>query len=68
MPHPSRRVVAMVSGDGHRVEQILLQRSLRRPPRAYLRITWRGWFVADVPSVAEVSQHVDLASLAPLEQ
>ena len=53
-----------VSADGFRVEQILVQRSLRRPPRPYLRVTWRGWFVADCATIFEVSKHVDLATLA----
>jgi hypothetical protein len=56
----------MVSADGYRVEPILVQRSLRRPARAALRITWRGYFVADVHTVAEVGEHVDLASLEPV--
>jgi hypothetical protein len=33
---------AMVSPDGYRVERILVQRSLRRPPPLHLRVTWRG--------------------------
>ena len=51
---------AMVSADGYRVEPILVQRSLRRPPRAALRITWRGYFMADCATVTEVAEHVDL--------
>lgn len=61
-PHPTR-FRAMVSAD--RVEQILVQRSLRRPPRPALRITWRGTWIADCGTVYEVSEHVDLASLEP---
>jgi hypothetical protein len=45
-PHPTR-FRAMVGADGYRVEQILVQRSLRRPPRPALRITWRGRRIAD---------------------
>lgn len=55
--------LAMVTADGHRVEPVLLQRSLRRPPRPALRITFRGYFVADVHTVSEVAEYVDLASL-----
>ena len=58
---------AMVSADGYRVERILLQRSLRRPPRAYLRVTWRGRWIADCASPAQVAKHVDLASLTDEE-
>jgi hypothetical protein len=39
----------MVSRDGYRVEPVMLQRSLRRPPRQFLRVTWRGYFVSDAP-------------------
>ena len=56
----------MVSADGHRIEPILLQRSLRRPPRAALRITFRGFYVADVETVHEVAELVDLAVLEPV--
>ena len=59
MPPPS----AMASADGHRVELIEVQLSLRRPPRPYLRVTWRGYHVADCSSVAEVAAYVELASL-----
>ncbi len=57
---------AMVSADGYRVEPILIQRSLRRPPRPALRITWRGYHVADCETVHEVSEHVDLEALEPV--
>ena len=60
------RVRAMVSADGFRVEQIVVQRSLRRPPRPALRITWRGYFVADCSTVLEVGQHVALETLEPV--
>ena len=62
-----RRLVAMVSPDGVKVEQILVQRSLRRPPRQMLRVTHRGRWIADCTSVFEVSEFVDLASLHPVE-
>ena len=60
-----RQCRAMVSADGYRVEQITVQRSLRRPPRQALRITWRGYYVADCTTVLEAAEHVDLASLEP---
>jgi hypothetical protein len=58
-------VDVMVSPDGHRVEQVLVQRSLRRPPKAYLRVRHGTYFVADCATVAEVAQLVDPASLEP---
>ena len=54
---------AMVSADGYRIEPILIQRSLQRPPRAALRVTWRGRWIADCATVQEVATHVDLGSL-----
>jgi hypothetical protein len=57
------RCHAMVSADGYRIEPILAQRSLRRPPRPALRVTWRGYFLADCPTVAEVAALVGLATL-----
>jgi hypothetical protein len=58
-------VDVMVSPDGHRVERVLVQRSLRRPPKAYLRVRHGSYFVVDCATVAEVAQPVDLASLEP---
>jgi hypothetical protein len=55
---------AMVSPDGYRVELIEVQRSLSRPPRPRLRVTWRGFWIADCRSVPEVARYVDLATLA----
>jgi len=55
---------AMVSPDGYRVERILVQRSLRRPPRPHLRVTWRGHWIADCRTAAEVARYVDLATLS----
>ena len=66
MRRDTARCRAMVSGDGYRVEPILEQRSLRRPPRAALRITSRGTWIADCATVYEVEQHVDLATLEPM--
>ena len=54
---------AFTSPDGHRVELVLLQRSLRRSPRPSLRVTWRGYFLADCATVAEVAALVDLSTL-----
>jgi hypothetical protein len=53
----------MVTAEGHRVEQILMQRSLRRPAVPYLRVTWRGYWIGDCTSPAEVAELVDLAHL-----
>jgi hypothetical protein len=43
-----------------------VQRSLRRPPRPALWITWRGNFVADCATAPEVGEHVDLTLLEPV--
>jgi hypothetical protein len=53
----------MFSPDGFRVEAILVQTSLRRPPRARLRVTQRGYWIADCASPWQVGQLVDLATL-----
>ena len=53
----------MVAPGGYRVEQILLQRDLRRPPVPYLRVTRLGYWIDDCRTVAEVATHVDLAEL-----
>jgi hypothetical protein len=55
---------AMINSDGYRVERVVIQRSLRRPPRPYLRVTWRGQFIADCRSVAEVARYVDVSTLS----
>jgi hypothetical protein len=55
----------MVSPDGHRVEQVLVQWSLSRPPRAMLRVRHGTYYVADCSTVEEVAQYVDPASLVP---
>jgi hypothetical protein len=55
--------MAMVSPDRYRVEQITVQRSLRRTPRPNLRVTWRGFWIADCASVYQVSCYVALATL-----
>jgi hypothetical protein len=57
----------MVSADGYRIEQISLQRSLRRPAVSYLRVTWRGYFIADCRSPVEVARYVDLCTLEVAE-
>ena len=62
----SPRCRAMVSADGYRVEPVLVQRSLRRPPRPALRITFRKYHIADVETAHEVIEYVDLASLEPV--
>jgi hypothetical protein len=58
-------VDAMVSSEGHRVEQVLVQRSLTRPPKAYLRVRRDTYFVQDCVTVEEVARLVDLAILVP---
>jgi len=55
----------MVSPDGHRVEQVLVQRHLDRPPKPMLRVRRGTYYVADCATVAEVAKYVDLASLVP---
>ena len=55
----------LVSPDGHRVERILVQRSLSRPPQEMLRVKHGTYLVADCATIAEVAQLVDLASLVP---
>ena len=62
----SRLVEPMISPDGHRVEQVLVQRSLSRPPKPYLRVRRGTYFVADCATVEEVAQLVDLASCEPV--
>jgi hypothetical protein len=54
---------AMVTPAGYRVERIVIQRSRRGPPRPYLRVTWRGNWIADCRTVAEVARYVNLATL-----
>ena len=51
--------------DGVRVERILVQRHLDRPPREMLRVRRGRCLVADCATVAEVAQLVDLATLVP---
>jgi hypothetical protein len=58
-------VDAMVSPAGHRVEQVLVQRSLSGPPKPYLRGRHGTYFAQDCTTVEEVAQLVDLASLVP---
>ena len=47
---------AMVSPDGYRVEQIAVQRDLRRPPKVMLRVRRGSYLVADWATVAEVAK------------
>ena len=51
----------MVAPGGYRVEQILLQRDLRRPAVSYLRATRLGYWINDCPTVGEVANYIDLA-------
>jgi hypothetical protein len=44
---------------------VLVQRSLSRPPKPYLRVRHGSYFVADCATVEEVAQLVDLTSLVP---
>ena len=53
----------MVAPGGYRVEQILLQRDLRRPAVPYVRVTRLGYWINDCRIVAEVATYVDLAEL-----
>jgi len=53
----------MVAPGGYQVEQILLQRDLRRPAMPYLRVTRLGYWINDCRTVAEVATYVDLAEL-----
>jgi hypothetical protein len=55
---------AMVNSDGYRVERVVIQRSLHRPPRPYPRVTWRREWIADCVSVAEVARYVDVGTLS----
>jgi hypothetical protein len=50
-------------GPGVLVEQVLVQKSLRRPPIPMLRVRKGTYYVADCRSVAEVAKLVDLATL-----
>jgi hypothetical protein len=55
----------LVGPDGVRVERILVQRHLDRPAREMLRVRRGTYLITDCASVAEVAQHVDLATLVP---
>ena len=54
----------LVGPDGVRVERIQVQRHLDRPAREML-LRRGSYLVADCATVAEVAQHVDLATLVP---
>ena len=53
----------MVSPDAHRVEAVMVQKHLSRPPRPMLRVRKGSYYIADCPTVAEVAKYVDLATL-----
>jgi hypothetical protein len=55
----------LIGPDGVRVERILMQRHLDRPPLKMLPVRRGTYLVADCATVAEVAQHVDLATLVP---
>ena len=55
----------MVGPDGILVEQVMVQRDLRRPPVPMLRVRHGSFYVADCRTVAEVAKLVDLAKLEP---
>jgi hypothetical protein len=55
----------MTSPEGHRVEQVLLQRSLDRPPKAVHAGVSRPYFVQGCATVEEVAQLVDVATSSP---
>ena len=50
---PSDTFCIFATRDGFRVERILIQRSLLRPPIEVLRVTWCGNFLRDCTSIAE---------------
>ena len=68
-PAPGRSISAvsevLVSPDGHRVERILVRKSLAGPAKEMLRVKHGSYFVADCATVAEVAHLVDLAALVP---
>ncbi len=55
----------MVGPGGIHVEQVLVQKDLRRPPIPMLRVRKGTYFVSDWRSVAELAKLVDLASPEP---
>jgi len=64
-PIAYRSVVVMVGPDGILVEQVLVQRDLRRPPTPMLRVRHGSYYLADSRTVAEVATLIDLARLEP---
>ncbi len=52
--------VVLVSPDGVRVEQVVLQRHLDRPRRTFLRVERSGYLLRDCTAVREVAELVDL--------
>ena len=69
MPHPHVASPGvsqvLVSPDGHRVERIMVRKTLNGPAREMLRVKHGTYFVADCRTVAEVAELVDLATLVP---
>lgn len=57
--------MAWVSPDGVRVEPVLVQESLLRPPKTMLRVRKGTYYIADCATIAEVGHLVDLATLEP---
>ena len=55
----------LIGPDGVRVERILVQRHLDQAPRQMLRVRRGTYLVADCPTVSEVAELVDLATLVP---
>jgi hypothetical protein len=55
----------LVSPDGHRLERILVRRTLDGPAREMLRVKHGTFFVADCRTVAELAELVDLSTLVP---
>jgi hypothetical protein len=58
----------MVAPGSYKVEQIVLQRDLRRPGRPYLRVTRGGYWIDDCASPAQVARYVDLTELVVVEE
>jgi hypothetical protein len=58
-------VEVLICPDGHRMEQVLVHRSLAAAPKPYLRVRHGTYFVHDCATVEEVAQLVDLATQVP---
>lgn len=57
--------MVVVGPGGILIEQVLVERDLRRPPTPILRVRKGSYFVTDCRTVAEVAPLVDLATLVP---